>query len=162
VREFASTKYRLNDAPIWQKWLYTIFLGFMLIGLLTNFLFGMTKTGLTSGAIVAYYRGDPDRLMFGKTFQELLEVAHAHAFMMPLVLLVLGHLFFLTEWSAQGKRFVLTVALVTIFLDITTPWAVRYLHPAWAHVKLVAGYGLGASFLCLIGVSLWAMWIQGE
>jgi hypothetical protein len=160
MREFASTKFRLAHAPLWQKRLYTAFLGFMLIGVVTNLVFGLTKTGLTSGAIVDYYRGNPDHLQFEKTFQELLEVTHAHAFMMPVILLILGHLFFLTDWPAQAKRLVAGVAITTLVLDLLTPWAVRYVHPAWAHVKLVSGYGLGASLLCLIGVPFYEMWFK--
>jgi hypothetical protein len=134
----------------------------MLIGAGTNLLFGITKTGLTSRDVAEYYRGNPDRLMFEKTFQELLEVTHMHAFMMPVILLVLGHLFFLTDWPAPRKRLIAAVAILTMFLEILTPWAVRYVHPAWAHVKLAAGYGFGASLLCLISVPLYEMWFHGQ
>lgn len=162
MREFASTRFRLKHAPRWQKVLYSSFLLFMLIGAGTDLVFGLTKTGLTAHGIVDYYRGNPDRLMFEKTFQELLEVTHMHAFMMPVVLLVLGHLFFLTDWPAQRKRWVAGIALLTMGLEIVTPWAVRYWHPAWAHMKLLAGYGFGAALLCLIAVPLAEMWLHGR
>jgi hypothetical protein len=158
MREFASTNYRLAQAPLWQKRLYTAVLGCLLIGVITNLVFGLTKTGLSVRDIGDYYRGNPDRLMFEKTFQELLETTHAHAFMMPIVLLVLGHLFFLTGWPAWSKRLTVSLALAAMALELVSPWAVRYHHPAWAHVKLVAGYGFGASLLCLIGVPLHEMW----
>ncbi|HEX9779956.1 MAG TPA: hypothetical protein VGB20_01930 [bacterium] len=158
MREFASTRYRLGTAPLWQKRLYTAFLGFMLIGVGANLAYGLTRTGLTPHHVMDYYLGNPDRLMFEKTFQELLDVTHAHAFMMPVVLLVLGHLFFLGAWPSGVKRVVVGVAAATMALDIMTPWAVRFWHPGWAYVKLVAGYGLGASLLCLTLFPLYEMW----
>lgn len=162
MREFASTKYTLRHAPRWQKRLYTAFLGFMLVGVGSNLAFGLTKTGLTVPAIIAYYRGDPARMMFEKTFQELLEVTHLHAFMMPMVLLVLGHLFFLTAWPAVAKRLIAGVAMLTMALEIGTPWAVRYASPAWAHAKWVGGYGFGAALLCMIAAPLYEMWFDGR
>jgi hypothetical protein len=162
MRQFASTHYRLSEAPRWQKVLYSAFLAFMLIGLGTNLAFGMTKTGLTSRAIADYYLGNPNRLMFEKTFQELLEVTHVHAFMMPMVLLVLGHLFLLTAWPARRKRAVIVVAAVSTLLDLAAPWAIRYGHGAFAHVKLAAGYCLGGSWLCMIGAPLYEMWCHAR
>lgn len=159
MREFASTNYRLAQAPLWQKRLYTAVLLCLLLGGGTNLVFGLTKTGMSARDVADYYRGNPERLMFEKTFQELLETTHAHAFMMPVVLLVLGHLVFLTGWPALAKRVIASVAIVTMALELVTPWAVRYHHPAWAYVKLVAGVGFGASLLCLIGVPLYEMWI---
>jgi hypothetical protein len=162
MREFSSTNFRIRQAPFWQKVLYSSILGLLLLGVGTNLLLGLTRTGLTSGAIADYYRGNPERLMFEKTFQELLEVTHVHAFMMPIVLLVLGHLFFLTDWSARAKRLTMVVAVVAMTLELLAPWAVRYLDPAWAHVKLVAGYAFGTSLLCLIGAPLYDMWFRNH
>ena len=162
MREFASTKYRLKSAPLWQKRLYTACLGFMLLGLVTSAAFGWTKTGLSAQAIADYYRGNPKQMKFEKTAQELLEVTHFHAFTMPIVLLVLGHLFFLSDWPAGLKRLVIVVAAVAALLSVLTPWAIRYLHPAWAYVKWAAGYALGASMLCLIMVPIQEMWFHGE
>ena len=45
-----------------------------------------------------------------------------------------------------------------VSLDLLTPWAVRFWHPAWAYVKVAAGYTLGVSLLCLIGGPLMDMW----
>ena len=158
MREFASTRYRLSHAPRWQKILYTATLGLLALGLLSNLLLGLTRTGLTAGAVADYYLGNPERMMFPKTFQELLDVTHAHAFMMPIVLLVLGHLFYLTAWPAAWKRVTVIVATACLLLELLTPWAVRYAAPAWAYAKLAAGYGLGASWLCLVAAPLYEMW----
>ncbi len=158
MREFASTKFRLKHAPVWQKRLYSACLGLVLLGAGTNLLFGLTKTGMTPQQVADYYRGNPERMQFEKTPQEMLEVTHAHAFVMPMVLLILGHLFFLTDWSATGKRIVISAAVVAVFLDLLTPWAVRFWHPAWAYLKVAAGYTLGVAMLCLVGVPLMEMW----
>ncbi|MBI3323793.1 MAG: hypothetical protein HYZ92_00750 [Candidatus Omnitrophica bacterium] len=160
MREFASTKYRLKSAPLWQKRLYSACLAFFLVGLLTSAAFGLTKTGLSVQSIADYYRGNPERMKFEKTPQELLEVTHFHAFTMPVVLLILGHLFFLSDWPAGLKRIVVAVAAVSAFFMIATPWAIRYLDPGWAYAKWVAGYALGAAMLCLIMVPIYEMWFH--
>jgi hypothetical protein len=158
MREFSSTRFRLAQAPYWQKILYSSVLGFMLIGVGTNVALGLSRTGLTFRDVVDHYRGNPERMMFGTTVQELLDVTHMHAFMVPLVLLVLGHLFFLCEWPARWKRFVMTVAGLAVLLELLMPWAIVLWDPRWAIGKLVATYGLLGSFGCMIGVPVYEMW----
>ena len=160
MREFASTKYRLRNAPLWQKILYSSVLTFVGIGAATSLAMGLTRTGMTPAAVADYYRGNPDRMLFEKTFQELLETTHAHAFMMPIILLVLGHLFFLTDWPATPKRWVIVTAMASTFLMLVTPWAVRYGHPAWAVVNVLAGYAMGGSWAFLVLVPVYEMWFH--
>lgn len=46
-------------------------------------------------AMATYYRGGErgELIVFPKTFGQLLEVTHAHAFVMAVVFLILAHLF---------------------------------------------------------------------
>jgi len=162
MREFSSTKYRLKSAPIWQKRLYTACLAFLLVGLITSAVFGVSRTGLSVQGVVDYYRGNPDQMKFEKSAQELLEVTHFHAFAIPVVLLILGHLFFLSDCPAPAKRLVVAVAAGAAMAGLVTPWAVRFLHPAWAYLKWAAGYALGAALLILIIVPVYEMWFHAD
>ena len=59
------------------------------------------RTGLTAHGALLHYRGDEATLQYPKSFNEMVEITHAHVFTMPLLALVLGLAFTLCtvpEW----------------------------------------------------------------
>jgi len=86
------------------KALYTAFCAFTVVGLLSCI-------GLYDGVVRFAARTTPAELydhlvayyQRPMSTQRLLEVTHFHLFSMPLYLLVVGHLFFLTGVSARAK-----------------------------------------------------------
>ena len=59
------------------------------------------------------------------SYRKLLEVTHFHLFTMPVVLLIVGHLFLATGLSERAKRVWLIAGVVSVSLHLATPWLVR-------------------------------------
>jgi hypothetical protein len=131
--------------------------------------------GWTASSIAAYYRGsapvapvddaaldahfaigDPPPpaaapVTVARSFGTLLEVAHFHLVAMPLLLLVVAHLFSMAPWGrSRWAGAVCYFGFACAFVDILAPFAVRYLSADFAPVKLVAFIGLEA---VLIGMA---------
>lgn len=88
-----------------------------------------------------------------RAFGTLLEIAHFHLVMMPLVVFVVAHVFAMCPWG-RG-RFGGAVAYLTfagVFLDILSPFAVRYGGGGFAIAKLL-GFGLLAGGLAIMLLS---------
>ena len=59
------------------------------------------------------------------SYRKLLEVTHFHLFTMPVVLLIVGHLFLATGLGERAKRAWLIAGVVSVTLHLATPWLVR-------------------------------------
>jgi len=140
VREFSKAGFRLRDAPASLRLTYGGFLALSALGLLSQLGFQLGRIGPSASAIAVYYRGSErgDVMAFPKTFGQLLEVSHAHAFVMGVVFLVLAHLFVATGVPATLKAWIVLLALGGTIVDVLAPWAVRYLSAAFAWLDLAA------------------------
>lgn len=157
MREFSKSQFSLRQAPGAVRAIYGAFLVLILPGWLTQLGFQIGRVGLSPGAIAAYYRGSEsgDVMMFQKTFGQLLEVTHAHAFTMGVVFLILAHLFVSTRVPARWKVAVLAVTFAGTLGDLAGPWLVRY-GAAWcAWILLVAWLAQSAGNLTLIAINGW-------
>src|SRR5262245_30537418 len=111
MREFAKNGFSLRAAPRAVRLVYGGFLIFAVLGVATQLGFIVGRIGVTPVDVAAYYRGGEhgEAMTFPKTFGQLLEVTHAHAFVMGVVFLVLAHLALATSASARLKMGVLIV-----------------------------------------------------
>ncbi len=151
-------RFRWRDASRTVRWLATAFYLTMLAGYIVALANATLKTGGTVEGLINHYRGAPDGSTYPKEPAELIEVAHAHGFSVPIMYLVLGSLFLGTQVREGWKRWWILVPFGGVLIDQSVPWLLRYHAPAWAWV-LVAGHGLAAiAFLVLIGVPLCEMW----
>src|SRR2546428_13863703 len=85
-----------RTAPPSARLLVTAFLLLAVVGLGIATLQIYVKTGLTPGGTLLHYRGSDETLQYAKSFGEMVDITHAHAFTMPLVALTLGLAFVLT------------------------------------------------------------------
>src|ERR1051325_5860811 len=149
MRDFAKASFSLRESPRFLRLVYAGFLALTLVGLLTQVGFQAGRIGLSPAAIATYYRGDDTgRVMaFPKAFGQLLEVTHAHAFVMAVFFLILAHLFAGTRVGERARHVVLAVAFGGIAGDLAGPWLTRYVSAGFAWLVLVAwiaeGLGLG-------------------
>src|SRR6266478_159755 len=99
MREFGKGGFSLKRAPRRLRLVYGGFLVLTAIGFATQFGFEIGRIGVTPAAIATFYRGSEsgDVMVFPKTAAQLLEVTHAHAFVMAVVFLILAHLFAATS-----------------------------------------------------------------
>lgn len=136
--------------------------GFLLLAVIGLGVAGLqiyVKTGLTTHGAVTHYGGDDVTLQAAMSFNELVEITHAHAFTMPLLALVLGSAFLLTETSERVKRLVVIALLTSMALELGLPWLVRY-GPSWTvHGFTIAGLLLGGSLFAAAAMPLYEMWL---
>ena len=158
MKAFSRRGFQLRAASLESRIAYTGFLALMLPGVGTLAALSIGRMGLSARSIAAYYRGGESEMAFPKTFWQLMETSHFHLFSIPVVLLILSHLLIATPLSAR-LRLRLTVATYAgALLEIGGPWAVRYLHGAFA-VLLIAGWILLAfGMLAIVCFSLIALW----
>jgi hypothetical protein len=161
MRQFASGQFRLRDAPRGLRLIYVGFLLLTAIGLVTQIGFQAWRIGPFPTGIATYYRGGEARetMAFPKPFGHLLEVTHAHAFMMAVIFLVLAHLFAgVSIIGPRAKGAVSVMAFAGMLGDLAAPWLVRYGAAAFSWLQLGCWIILGLAASVMVGVSLWECW----
>ena len=134
------------------------FLILAIVGLGVAALQVYVRTGLTPQGALVHYRGNEATMQYPMSFRELVEITHAHAFTIPLLVLVLSAALALSSASEPLKR-VVTLALLTgAVLELGLPWLVRY-GPGWTvHLFMLAGALLGGGVFIAVGIPLYEMW----
>jgi hypothetical protein len=163
MKNFTYPAYRLSAAGREIKTIYTGFLIFIAVGMLTVGLYQFKRIGATYDLVVAYYRGGElgQEMTYPKTFTQLLETTHFHAFIMGISFLTLAHLFIATSLGPQVKWAVIGLAFLASLADIAGPWLIRYWSPAFAILQLVAWFGMWVGYGALILLPLYEMWGKG-
>ncbi len=157
MRLFASRSYTLSRLPYGARVFYTLFLALIFLGLLTCLAFPLARSGVGAGAVAEYYRQEQLGLG-GKSFVELLETAHFHLFTMPVVVLVLAHIFFLGSWPERRKMVVVLASFAAVLGEVVLPFLIVYHTGAWAYALSVSRVLLVATFLIYIFVPIREMW----
>ena len=162
MRTFSSGGYLLSDARLEVRLIYTGFLVLTLIGFATLAAFQLAHVGPTPADIAAYYRGGEraGAMTFAKTFRELVEVTHFHAFIMGMVYLVLAHLLIATTAPLRTKQAAVIGGFVGLAGDMLGMWAIRYLSPVFAYVQIVFWLVEWASFGAFVWYPVREMWFR--
>jgi hypothetical protein len=186
MRQFASSGFRLWNLGPDAKILYTTFCLLTLLGVLSSALYYGDLVGSGTQGIRRYYAGEgepsaapaapgpagigptidvPENLENNRapivvpvTYRKLLEVTHFHLFTMPVVLLIVGHLFLATGLGDRAKRAWLIAASLSVFAHLATPWLVRYAGAALAPLHALTGVALTLSMSVLTLYPVLAMW----
>jgi len=124
---------------------------------LTNALLYFDKMSLTPDSVVSYYLGDEREFRPPRTYQGMLEIAHFHMFAMGMLLLVLTHLVLFVPVSVRTKVAMIAFPFLSAALDEGGGWLVRFVHPAFAWLKIAGFLALQTSLAALILLSLWAV-----
>ncbi len=99
-------------------------------------------------------------LQLEKSPRQVLETFHFHLFTVPVVLLIVGHLFMLTSLSLRLKIAAIVVASVGTFVHLLAPLAVRFGGPAWSWLMPVSVIAASIGWLPLTLWPLWEMWTR--
>jgi hypothetical protein len=187
MRQFASSGFRLWNLGKEAKVLYSAFCLLTLLGLGSSALYYVDLVGVGTRGVRAYYAGDgapgggapsapagegaagpaidvPDDAERGQpivvpmTYRKLLEVTHFHLFTMPVVLLIIGHLFLATGLGDRAKFVWLIAASASVAAHLATPWLVRYGGSALAFLHALTGTALTLTMTVLTVYPLGAMW----
>ena len=96
-------------------------------------------------------------IVVAASYRKLLEVTHFHLFTMPVVLLIVGHLFLATGLSERAKRAWLLAGVVSVSLHLATPWLVRAA-AGLAPLHALSGIALTVTMSVLTLYPVAAMW----
>jgi hypothetical protein len=160
VKDFSRKTYNFSALPLGQKLVYSSFLFFVILGWMTMLVFYAAKSGLSYETLLDYYRGNEEKMMYPKTFLELWEITHSHLFIMPLVFLVLIHLFMLTRAAVSWKVGVFLAGTLGMILDIGAPWLIVYVSPVAAWLKIAGRILLNGSLFFTVARPLAEMWAR--
>ncbi len=187
MRQFASSGFRLWNLGLAAKALYTAFCALTFLGVVSSALYYGDLVGTGTRGIRRYYAGElaevattsaaadapaggpaievPDDaerarppLIVAVTYRKLLEVTHFHLFTMPVVLLIVGHLFLATGLAERWKLTWIIAGSVSVAVHLATPWLVRYLGAGLAFLHALTGLGLTVSMSVLTLYPVLAMW----
>src|SRR5262249_41576062 len=105
MKSFSNPAYMLANARLEVRLAYTGFLALAAIGMVTMGIVQWGHMGPLPSDIVTYVRGGEraGAMVFPKAFRELVELTHAHAFVMGVVYLILGHLIIATTAPPRVK-----------------------------------------------------------
>jgi hypothetical protein len=158
VRNF-NTRFRLLDTDRNIRRLYTLFIAMLFAGFLFTIYWAHRTTGLSYGGIAQHFLGSDQTFGEPKSFRELAETTHFHFFTMPVVFLILCHVFYLTMASQFWKMLMTWLAFLGVGLDLSSPWLILYVSPRFAASMLLGDVLMLGTFLIMGGVPLFEMWI---
>jgi len=124
---------------------------------LTNALLYFHKMGLTYSSVTEYYLGSEEKFLPPRSYQGMLEVSHFHFFAMGILLLTLTHLMLFVPLPAERKPWFIIIPFTSALIDEGSGWLVRFVHPAFAYLKIIGFLSLEISWAVLMGLSLWAV-----
>lgn len=165
---FAYQRFKLWRAPLHTRVLLTLFNSTVVLGTAVGILMYRVRTRLTPGGARSYYLGNEatakpgDEMLFARSFKELLDVTHAHAFSQPFLFFVLCHIFALTRASDRFKIVVYVASFVSIVVDLAVPYLIRFVAPGFSVLQVVNSVVMTLSLLVLLWVPTHEMWWYRE
>jgi hypothetical protein len=185
MRQFASSGFRLWNLGPESKVLYSAFCLLILLGVASSALYYGDLVGAGTAGIRRYYAGSgegptpaagspatagpaidvpPEEegtrqpIVVAVSYRKLLEVTHFHLFTMPVVLLIVGHLFLATGLGDRAKLLWIGAGAASVALHLATPWLVRYGSPSLAPLHAFSGLALTATMSVLTVAPVVSMW----
>lgn len=165
---FAYQRFKLWRAPLQTRVLLTLFNSMIVIATAVGMIMYRVRTGLTAAGARDYYLGNEatarpgQEMLFARSFRELLDVTHDHAFSQPFLFFVLCHIFALTRVSDRVKITVYVVSFGSVLVDLASPYLIRYVSPAFAPLQVVNSVVMSLALLTLLVVPTYEMWFYRE
>lgn len=189
MRQFARP-FPIDRLSLEARVLYTAFLVFLIGGLASSvWLYEDSFGSLGGGAAATYYLGDaagaaaegslPDDggpaldlpaeaapaaaaggLRLEKSPRQVLETFHFHLFTVPVVLLIVGHLFMLTALPLRAKIGVIVLASAGTFAHLLAPLLVRFGGAGWSPLLPASVVAAAIGWLPMALWPLWEMWTR--
>ena len=164
MKAFSNPAYMLGNARLEVRLAYTGFLALVVVGMATMGAFQWAHVGPWPRDVATYFRGGErdGAMVFAKTFRELLELTHAHAFVMGTVYLILAHLVIATTASPRMKLWSVAAGFAGVAGDVVGPWLIRYVAAAFAYLQVAAWLAEWGSLAVLVYVPLRDMWFLAD
>ena len=160
MKAFSNPGYMLANARLEVRLAYTGFLVLIVIGMTTMGIFQWGHVGPWPADIAIYFRGGEraGAMVFPKAFRELVELTHAHAFVMAAVYLVLAHLIIATTAPTRVKLWAVAGGFAGLLGDVLGVWLIRYVSAWFAYTQVLAWTAEWMSFGLLVYYPLRDMW----
>lgn len=165
---FAYQKFKLWRAPLPTRVLLSAFNFTVVVATGVGILMYQVRTRLTPDGATTYYLGNEgtaragQEMQFARSFKELLDVTHAHAFSEPFLFFVLCHIFALTRADDRVKIAVYLASFLSILIDLGAPYLIRFVSPAWAPLQVANSILMSVVLLILLAVPTYEMWWYRE
>lgn len=160
MKAFSNPGYMLANARLEVRVAYTGFLALIVVGMTTMGIFQWAYVGPWPADIAVYFRGGErdGAMVFPRAFRELLELTHAHAFVMAAVYLVLAHLIIATTAPPRVKVWAVGAGFAGLLGDVSGVWLIRYVSAGFAYTQVLAWAAEWVSFALLVYYPLHDMW----
>ncbi|OVE82001.1 hypothetical protein BVY03_01770 [bacterium K02(2017)] len=151
---------KLNQLNPSLKLLVTFFIFCLLIGYGVAILQSYEHTGFDIEKVKLEYLGSDDEnlMAFAKPYQQILQVTHAHALSIPLVYFLLALIFLNTSLNAILKKTLITLLFLGFFLEMSSLWLLRYVHPDLIYLGVIGNGFSGLSYLSMCFISLFQIY----
>lgn len=143
--------------PLMRRTLSFAFL-FMAGLWVTNFAMYFSRMSLAPSSVEAYYRGSEADYRPARSAASMLETTHSHLAMMGMVILLLTHLVIFAPFEDHTKAALITAGFLTALADEGSGWLVRFVHPGFAWLKVLAFLSFQAVLAFLLGTLAMFLW----
>jgi len=162
MRDFATPNGRAAALSLPARVLYTTFAVLTLAGCVSCVVLydGVVHFGARTTPHELFERLTAHLSGPGADRQKLVETTHAHLFVMPILLLVAGHLFLLCGASDRAKLAGVVIACAATTLHLAAPWLIvaSGAHPLVTVLYPLSGGLLLLTFTVLLALPVWQMW----
>lgn len=163
MRFLSRGKTVMGNYTLPMKIALTSFVIFILLGLVSSIALYHNQFEFDADEAGTYYRGNADKqnvetFHVKKSYRELLETAHFHLYIMPVVYLAFVHLYFLSHQPEWEKTLMALATFIGLFLEVAAPWLVRYGGGEWAKLFWVSGFTITIPTLWMALICLLELW----
>jgi hypothetical protein len=164
MKAFSNPGYLLANARLEVRVAYTGFLALVVIGMATMAAFQWVHVGPWPADVAIHFRGGEraGAMVFPKGMRELIELTHAHAFVMATVYLILAHLIIATTAPPAAKLWPIVLGFAALTGDVIGPWLIRWVSARFAYLQWLSWIGEWGSLAVLIYYPLRDMWFFAE
>jgi len=149
MRTFTNGEWRRQDL---MRLILGLFLVYMLLFWVTNWVLWSTKFSFDPAAVAAYYRGDPAN-EFGapaRPVEAMAESSHLHLFAMGMLLLTLTHLVIFLPLPLRVKGTLVVGTFLCALVEQGAGWLIRFGGAGFAWLKIASFVGLQVVLLGLV------------
>ena len=99
---------------------------------------------------------------FPKSYREILEITHVHAFTIPLVIFVMSRILSMTKIKEGIKITIYSLAFAGAIMNLTGPYLIRFTSKIFT-ISLIASYLImGLCFIAFVSLPIYEMWFKKD
>jgi hypothetical protein len=169
----------LSKSPISNKLYITFFLIIMAYAFYVSCANFYERTSFSPRNTVRHYSGNEEKLndessyeynenllqegfFFPKSYREIIEITHVHAFTISLIIFVMSRILSMTLIRDWIKITIYSVGFVGTIMNLSGPWLIRFKSDVFSLSLITSYFLLGVCFIFLITLPLYEMWFKSR